>query len=217
METELRRLYQEIPVRSAGVALAQADSAMVLLHGRGATAESILELAAVLPYPGMAYLAPQAVGNSWYPHSFTAALDKNEPMLSLGLGMIAQLIAEVEAGGVPAGKIVLAGFSQGACLVSEFVARHARQYGALLVFSGGLIGPRGTPRDYSGDLDGTPVLIACSDSDPHIPLWRVHETTTTFWKLGAQVHEAIYPDMGHTIIPDEIALAKQILETLASS
>jgi predicted esterase len=190
---------------------------MILVHGRGATAESILELASLLPQAGMASLAPQAVHNSWYPYSFMYPTEQNEPYLTSALARLGELVAEVEAAGIPAEKLVLAGFSQGACLAAEFAARNARRYGGLLLFSGGLIGPPGTPRDYAGSLDGTPVFIGCSDADFHIPLERVQETTATLRRMGAAVTEKIYPGLGHTIIGDEIEQARRLLRAVDSN
>ncbi len=206
--------HQGQKVYTGGRPLAEANGAMILVHGRGATAPSILELADLLPHPDLAYLAPQASNNTWYPYSFLSPLGQNEPGLSSGLQALADLVARIEAAGIPAEKIILGGFSQGACLASEFVARNARRYGGLLVFSGGVIGPPGTPRDYDGSLDGTPVFLGCSDSDFHIPVERVHETTVVFEELGADVTEKIYPRMGHTIIQDEIDQAQKIVEGL---
>lgn len=203
--------HQGQPVLAAGVPLPDARAAMILVHGRGATAASILELARLLPHPAMAYFAPQAQGNTWYPFSFLAPMNQNQPGLDSGLQVLGDLVAQVEAAGIPAERILLAGFSQGACLASEFMARHARRYGGLLVFSGGVIGPPGTPRDYAGSLDGTPVFIGCSDVDFHIPLERVDETAVVFAALGAQVDKQIYPGMGHTIIQDEIDRANTIV------
>jgi predicted esterase len=187
---------------------------MILVHGRGASAENIMDLADLLPHPGMAYLAPQAANDTWYPYSFMNPMEQNEPYLSSALARLESLVAEVEAAGIPAEKIVLAGFSQGACLASEFAARNARRYGGLLLFSGGLIGPPGTARSYDGSLDGTPVFIGCSDVDFHIPLERVRETTAVLTELGAAVTEKIYPGMDHTIIQDEIDHARHLLQTL---
>lgn len=206
--------HQGQPVLVAGKPLAQARAAMILVHGRGATAESILDLASLLPHPDFTYLAPQAAGFTWYPYSFLAPLSQNEPGLTSGLHVITELVSQVEAAGIPAEHIVLGGFSQGACLVSEFAARHARRYGGLLVFSGGVIGPPGTPRSYEGSLMGTPVFLGCSDVDPHIPLARVQETADLFQNLGGQVTAKIYPQMGHTIIQDEIDQAQQIVNGL---
>ena len=206
--------HQGQKVYSSGKPLDEAQAAMILVHGRGATAVSILELADHLQHPDFAYLAPQAVGNTWYPYSFLAPMDQNEPGLSSGLQAIGDLVAQIEAEGIPAERIVLAGFSQGACLASEYMARNARRYGGLLVFSGGVIGPPETPRDYAGSLDNTPVFIGCSDVDFHIPLERVEETAVVFTNLGATVNKQIYPSMGHTIVQDEIEQANKIVQAV---
>jgi predicted esterase len=209
--------HQGQPLYTAGVALEQADAAMILAHGRGAGATDILGVARLLDHPQYAYLAPQAANNTWYPHSFLTSIEGNEPGLSSGLQALDGLVAQVEAAGIPAQRIVLGGFSQGACLASEYVARHARRYGGLLVFSGGVIGPPGTPRDYAGSLEGTPVLIGCSDVDPHIPLERVQETADVFTKLGGDVSLQVYPGMGHTINQDEIDRALAIVQGVVAS
>lgn len=195
----------------AGAPLAKARGAMILLHGRGATAESILDLADFIPHPGLAYLAPQAADYAWYPYSFLEPLSRNEPYLSSALATVERLVAEIEAAGIPAARIVLAGFSQGACLAAEYAARHAQRFGGLLIFSGGLIGPDGTPRDYPGSLDGTPALLGCSDADPYIPVGRVRQTATLFERMGAAVDLRIYPRMGHTINDDEIKAATDLV------
>ena len=193
---------------------------MILIHGRGATAPSILELSDLLHHPEMAYLAPQAANNTWYPYSFLSPIPQNEPGISSGLQMIGDLIAQIEAAGIPRSKIIIAGFSQGACLSSEYVARNAvvgrnpDRYGGLLAFSGGVIGPLDMERTDSGDLRQTPVFIGCSDIDPHIPLRRVEETAELFTKLNAQVNKQIYPRMAHTIIQDEIDQAMKIVESI---
>ena len=205
------------PVYTAGQPLNEAKAAMILVHGRGATAPSILELANALYHPDFVYLAPQAANNTWYPNSFLSPIPGNEPGLSSGLAVLGDLIAQIEAAGISAEKIVLAGFSQGACLASEFVARNARPYGGLLAFSGGVIGPPGTPRNYEGSLEGMPVFMGCSDSDFHIPVERVHESTAVFEALGAAVTERIYPNMGHTIIQDEIDQARGIVEGVVTA
>ncbi len=203
--------HQGQPVLEAGVELAEAKAAMILVHGRGASAHDILDLARVLDTDGYAVLAPQAAGNTWYPNSFLFPMESNEPGLSSGLQVLNDLVADVEAAGVPAERIVLGGFSQGACLASEYVARNARRFGGLLVFSGGVIGPPGTSRDYEGSLDGMPVFVGCSDVDAHIPLERVEETADVFTELGGEVSLQIYPGMGHTIIQDEIDRANEIV------
>jgi phospholipase/carboxylesterase/glyoxalase family protein len=209
--------HQGQKVYRAGKALDQATTAMILIHGRGATAPSILELASVLPHPDMAYLAPQAAGNTWYPNSFLSPMDQNEPGLSSALAVVADLLKQIEAAGISPEKVIIAGFSQGACLASEFTARNARRYGGLLVFSGGLIGPPGTPRDYAGTLEDTPVFVGCSNVDFHIPEERVHETSTVLQKMGGSVTERIYPNMEHTIIQDEIDEARKIVDALGGA
>ena len=209
-------LHQEQPIALAGQALEQAQAALILLHGRGADAPSILLLAEELYQPAFAYLAPQAAGNSWYPYTFLASVERNEPWLSSALAQVGEVVALVEAAGIPAERIVLGGFSQGACLASEFMARNARRYGGLLAFSGGLIGPLGTPRAYTGSLGGTPVFLGCSDVDAHIPKSRVEETAAVLEGLDAQVTLRLYPGMGHTINADEITQARGLLrEVLA--
>lgn len=207
-------LHQTQSIPHAGQPLDQAQAALILLHGRGASAADILLLAEELHQPAYAYLAPQAANNTWYPFTFLAPMQQNEPWLSSALARVGEVVATVEAAGVPAQRIVLGGFSQGACLASEFLARHARRYGGLLAFSGGLIGPPGTPRAYAGSLDGTPVFLGCSDVDPHIPKARVEETAAVLESIGAQVTMRLYPGMGHTINKDEITHARALLQNV---
>jgi predicted esterase len=202
-----------MPVVEAGEPLAKARAAMILLHGRGATAEDIMTIAAELLHPGFAYLAPQAEGNAWYPYPFTAPLEQNEPYLSAALGVIEGLLTRVEAT-IPAQRVILLGFSQGACLTLEFAARHARRYAGVVGLSGGLIGPPGTPRDYPGTLDGTPVFLGCSDVDPHIPKERVIETSEVFHRMGAKVRMRLYRGMGHTVNEEEIESVREIVESV---
>ncbi len=204
--------HQGQPVYSAGKALSEAKGAMVLLHGRGASAPSILELGQALYDPDLAYLAPQAARSTWYPYSFLAPLRQNEPSLSSALQAIADVIATIEAAGIPPEKIILGGFSQGACLTSEFAAQNPKRYGGLLIFSGGVIGPLGMPRHYTGSLEGTPVFIGCSDVDFHIPVERVHESAQLLSQLGANVTKKIYPKMAHTIIQDELHHALELVK-----
>ncbi|MEO8358365.1 MAG: phospholipase [Chloroflexota bacterium] len=199
------------PVYTAGTVLNEATAAMILLHGRGATAEDILSLAAELTFPGLTFLAPQASGYTWYPNRFILPVEQNEPHLSSALGLIDGIIKQVERA-IPLEHIFIGGFSQGACLASEYVIRHPRRYAGLLAFSGGYIGPLNAPREPKGDLEGMPAFLGCSDVDPHIPLQRVKETTALLQAMGAQVTEKIYPQMGHTIVEDEIDEAKRIIE-----
>jgi len=204
------------PVLTDGAPLDRARAALILLHGRGASAESILSLAHDIGHPGFAYLAPQAAGFTWYPLPFTAPLDANEPFLSSAIALVDAVAARVEQAGLPAERIALAGFSQGACLALEYAARRARRYGGVLGFSGGLIGPDDTPRDYAGSLDGTPVFLGCGDRDSHIPLARVEHSAEVFLQLGADVTKRIYPNMGHAINADEVAFASDLLSSLLS-
>jgi phospholipase/carboxylesterase len=188
---------------------------MILVHGRGASAADIMTLGAELMHPGFAYLAPQAAGNVWYPNAFTAPMESNEPYLSSALEVLAALLVIVEES-VPANRVILLGFSQGACLTLEFAARHARRYGGVVGLSGGLIGPDGTPRDYPGSFDGTPVFLGCSDVDPHIRKDRVLEAAEVYERMGAKVTAKLYPGMGHTVNEDEIQIVRGMLAATAS-
>jgi predicted esterase len=199
------------PVLTLGPLPKDARLTMILVHGRGASADDILGLAREFRQNDVAYLAPQAAGNSWYPYSFLTPIPQNEPGLTSALGVLEQLVSTVGDQGVPAERVGFLGFSQGACLSLEFAARHARRYAAVVGLSGGLIGPPGTPRAYPGSAGGTFVFLGCSDVDPHIPLERVQETADVFRQLGAVVDERIYRGMGHTVNPDEIAAVRLIL------
>lgn len=203
-------------VLHAGHSLANASAAAILVHGRGGSAEGMLDLARAIGGDGVAWLAPQAAGGSWYPFSFLAEIASNEPWLSSSLALLDRMVGRCGEAGLPPERVALAGFSQGACLCSEYAARNARRYGGLILLSGGLIGPPGTPRDYAGSLAGTPVLIGCSDVDPHIPVERVRETGRVLQSLGAEVDERIYPGLGHTVIDDEIAAARTIVHGIAA-
>ena len=198
-------------IAMGGAPLTRAKAAMILLHGRGATAEGMLDLADVFAQPDMAYLAPQAPGRTWYPHSFLAPIEQNEPHLSRALAQVDALVSELGHNGFAPQRIVLLGFSQGGCLALEHAARNAQRYGAVIGLSAGLVGPEGTPRDYRGSLAGTRVVLGCSDVDAHIPLARVKETTRVLGALGGDVVERIYPGMGHTINDDEIAQVRAAL------
>lgn len=206
--------HQGQPTLRAGVDLAEATSAMILIHGRGASAEDIMLLAEELRHPGMVYLAPQASGYTWYPHSFLSPVAQNEPGISSGLQVIADMLTALAGRGIPPARVVLAGFSQGACLTSEFIARHPQRYGGALIFSGGVIGPPGMARQDEGDLGGTPIFIGCGDPDSHIPRSRVEETAEIFQRMGGDVVAQIYPGMGHTINQAEIAQARATLARL---
>lgn len=196
-----------------GEPLATAHAAMILAHGRGATAEDIMTVAVEVKMPGFAYLAPQAAGNAWYPNPFTAPLESNEPHLSSALEVLEGLLERVETH-VPAERVVLLGFSQGACLTLEFAARHARRFGALVGLSGGLIGPDDTPRDYPGDFAGTPAFLGCSDVDPHIPKDRVVASGEVFKRMGAALTLRLYPGMAHTVSAEEIETVRELLASV---
>jgi len=200
------------PVLTFGPPPAEARLGAILIHGRGASADDILGLAHEFALPDVAYLAPEAAGHTWYPYSFLTNMDRNEPYLSSALLVIEGLVQQFAQQGLPAERVALMGFSQGACLTLEFAARHARRYAAIAGFSGGVIGPPGTPRDYPGSFDGTPAFIGCSDIDPHIPVERVRESAELFRTMGATVDERIYPGMGHTINQAEIDAVRLLLE-----
>lgn len=205
----MHTLHAGQPLRHAGAPLdgpRPARAAMVMVHGRGGSADDILGLTELFAgaSEGWAFVAPQAANFTWYPERFMAPMERNEPWLSSALETVGRSVAQVESAGVPSDRIVLLGFSQGACLTSEWVARNARRFGGVAALSGGLIGPEGTPRDYAGSLAGTPALLGCSDRDPHIPEPRVRETATVLERLGAQVDLRIYPNAPHGIFEDEI-------------
>ena len=205
-------LHQGQPVLTAGKPLAEAQAAMICVHGRGASAADILSLAAELARPEFAYLAPQAAGNTWYPQRFLEPLESNEPWLSSALAAVGDVLASVGAAGIPPERTLLLGFSQGACLALEFAARNARRYGGVVGLSGGLIGPDGTPRDYPGSLDGTPVFLGCSNHDMHVPKERVEESAHVLGRLGGQVRLRLYPDLGHEVNADEIAFVRGMMD-----
>lgn len=198
-------------VLTLGPPPAEARLGAILIHGRGASAADILGLAHELALPDVAYLAPEAAGHTWYPYSFMTDMERNEPGLSSALQVIESLLQQFAQQGVPAERVALMGFSQGACLTLEFAARHARRYAAIAGFSGGVIGPPGTPRDYAGSFDGTPVFVGCSDVDPHIPVERVRESADVYRRMGAAVDEQIYAGMGHTISQAEIDAVRLLL------
>ncbi|NIC00437.1 dienelactone hydrolase family protein [Halobacterium sp. R2-5] len=201
------------PVEHRGPSLADAERAVILLHGRGARAQGMLGFADDLPSEGTAFVAPQAARATWYPNSFLEPTEENEPWLSSALGLVSDVFADVTEH-VPADRVALLGFSQGSCLGSEFVARNPQRFGGFVAFSGGLHGPEGTTHDYDGDLDETPVFLGCSDRDPHIPEERVHETRDVFESMNADVTERIYEGMGHTVNEDELEHAADILGSL---
>lgn len=204
-----------------GATLDVAQAAVILVHGRGDSASGILGLANALPNAGLAFLAPQARGSTWYPYSFLAPLQQNEPGLSSGINVIARIVEKIRTAGHGTETTAIIGFSQGACLAAEFVARNPARYGGVAILSGGLIGNREKPGvappddkefEYEGDLRGTPVYLGCSDNDPHIPLSRVQKSKEVFFGLGAEVTMEIFPGMGHSINGHEITHLRSLLD-----
>jgi predicted esterase len=197
----------------AGEPLVSARAAMILLHGRGATAEDIMTIASEVHRPGWSYLAPQAADSTWYPNPFTMPPESNEPYLSAALDMVSGFFERVEAS-VPAQRVIVLGFSQGGCLTLEWAARNARRLGAVVGLSAGIIGPDGTPRDYPGAFDGTPVFLGCSDVDPYIHKHRVVETGDVFRRMGAEVTLRFYPGMAHLVSGEEIATISELVDSI---
>ena len=195
----------------------RADIVVVLVHGRGATAQSMIDFASNLALDGAALLAPQAEGYQWYPHSFLVDVEDNEPYLSSSLALLGRITDEIDASGPGCVRTMLLGFSQGACLMLEYAARNPTRFGAIAGLSGGLIGPSGTARDYAGSLGGTPVFLGCGDRDPHIPTERVEETANVLGRMGAEVTMRIYPGMGHTVNNDEIAEVGTLIDRVRTS
>ncbi|HZM22446.1 MAG TPA: dienelactone hydrolase family protein [Anaerolineales bacterium] len=209
--------HQGQPTLIRGERLSQARAAMLMVHGRGATAEDILSLAGELNQPGFAYLAPQAAGNTWYPNRFLVPLDENEPWLSSALSFVGDIYSQIINAGLPPERVMLLGFSQGACLTLEFSARNARRHGGIVGLSGALIGPDDAPRDYKGSLEATPVFLGCSDVDFHVPKERVDQTAEVLRRLGGEVTKRLYPNMDHSVNLDEINFVRGMMQSLIVS
>ncbi len=215
--------HSDQPIEHTGPALAEASAAMVLIHGRGARASGMLGLATEIGTDDVAYVAPQAQRGTWYPNSFLADLESNQPHLDSALELIDQLVADIVAGevgdggsdGIPRDRILLLGFSQGGCLATEYAARNAGRYGGVVALSGGLIGPEGTPREYDGSMNGTPVFVGCGDRDQHIPVDRVEETARVFEELDADVEKRLYEGVGHTVLEDELEYVRDLVADVA--
>ena len=203
--------HRDQPVRTLGASLAQAAAAIVLLHGRGASAEDILGLAGEMYDERIAYLAPQAADHRWYPYSFMAPIAENEPWLSSALAKVAAVVELAVDGGVSLEHIFVCGFSQGACLSTEFIARNPARYGGLVAFTGGLIGPAGTDLHHAGNLAGMPALFCSGDPDPHVPWSRVLESAKQLTAMGAEVETKRYPGRPHTVLPQEIKAARELI------
>ena len=204
--------HRDQPVLTAGRKLSEAAGAIILVHGRGASAEDILQLRDELDYPELAYVAPQAAENAWYPYSFLAPIEQNEPWLTSALNKLKNIVSNITREGIPQDTIVIAGFSQGACLASEFVARNAANYARLIAFTGGLIGSPGTAFHYAGSLSGTPAFLGAGDPDAHVPWQRVRESADVLSALGAHVLLRRYPRMPHTINLPELEEARRLLD-----
>jgi phospholipase/carboxylesterase len=196
---------------TAGQPLSPGNKVLIMLHGRGAGAQDILSLSAHLNVKEYTLIAPEATNNTWYPYSFLERQEQNEPWLSSSLSLIKEIVDDLYSQGVAPGKIFFTGFSQGACLTLEFVARNAAKYGGVAAFTGGLIGDKINTENYSGDFGGTPIFIGTSDPDPHVPVERVKESTKILTGMHAKVTEKIYPAMGHTINQDEIENANRLV------
>jgi predicted esterase len=209
--------HGECPVVEAGAAIGESRAAAIMVHGRNSAPSNILDLVPRLDRPAFTYLAPAATNRTWYPFSFMADRATNEPGVSSGLFVIEQLIGRVTAQGIPRERIVLLGFSQGACLTAEFARRHASRFGGIVVFSGGVVGPPGTRWDEPGRFDGTPVFLGCSDGDSHVPRSRVLETADLFTRMGAVVTTRIYAGMGHLVNDDEVAFAQHVIDAAEHS
>lgn len=194
-----------------GAPLAEAAGAIVLLHGRGGSAQDSLALARELDLPRFAWYAPEAGGRAWYAYSMLEKVEKNQAQLNSALRLLKTVMGRIEAAGIPFERVAFVGFSQGACLAVEFAVRNARRYGAVVALSGGLIGPEGTPRDYAGSFDGTPVFLGSGDMDPNVPKRRVEETAAVFERMGASVSRRIYPGLGHAVNPEELAFVRGML------
>lgn len=204
------------PIERLGAPFEAARAAVIMIHGRGAAPRSILELVPAIDHPAVTYLAPAASGGTWYPAGFTAPIERNEPGITSGISVIHALIDTVLAAGIAADRVVLLGFSQGACLACTAAQRRPRRYGGLVIFSGGLIGPPGTTWNENGTFGATPVFLGCSAHDPHIPEARVHETAAVFERMGAEVTTRIYPGSDHMVNNEEIGVARDLLARLAS-
>jgi phospholipase/carboxylesterase len=195
----------------SGLPLHQAKKALIMLHGRGGSAEDILSLAQHLPVQDFYIAAPQATNNTWYPLSFLAPLQQNEPWLSSGLQVVNEVTDHIQANGITADKIFILGFSQGACLTVEFAARNAQKYGGIIALTGGLIGDKLEPSRYSGNFSGTPILMTNGSNDPHVPLVRSEQSKQQLEKMNAKVELLVYPNRPHTILQEELKVVMEYL------
>ncbi|HET9235048.1 MAG TPA: dienelactone hydrolase family protein [Candidatus Eisenbacteria bacterium] len=203
------------PVETRGPRPEDARAAVIMIHGRNAMPQSILELVSLIGLKDIHYVAPAAENNTWYPYSFLTEIEKNEPGISSGYFVIDGLVNDLLARGLTRERILLLGFSQGGCLASTYAARRAARYGGVFALSGGLIGPPGTRWDFPGSFEGTPVFLGCSDVDGHIPKERVQESAEVFRRMQADVTMRLYSGMGHTVNNDEVIFIRQTLTGIA--
>jgi predicted esterase len=204
--------HADQPVTVAGPPLHESGRAVVMIHGRNASPRNILDLVPRLNRPGFTYLAPAAANNTWYPFSFLEPVVKNEPYLTSAIKRLEHVLRDVMTAGVASPRVVLLGFSQGACLAAEFAYRHAERFGGVVLFSGGLIGPPGSTWPTTRSFRRTPMFLGCSDVDAHVPERRVTETADVFGHMDADVTKRIYPGMGHLVCEDEIVAAQSLLD-----
>lgn len=210
--------HADQPILTAGADPADADVAVVLVHGRGATARGMLGFADEFDREGVHYVAPQAQRGTWYPNSFMAPAESNEPYYESAVAHVDRAVEQArETTGLPTEKLVLTGFSQGACLLSSYVATHPTRYGGVVLLSGGFVGPEGTDFRFEGSLDGTPVMLGVSDDDPHIPLSRAEETAEELDRMGADVRFDVYEGRGHGVFPEEVEYARDLLDSLSAA
>lgn len=205
------QIHEKQAVLQQGVPVQEASQVVIMLHGRGSTAQAMRPLAEALDIGDTSFIIPQAAQNRWYPYSAFSPIELNEPDLSSAMAQIDQLVNELRSEGIAEEKMVFGGFSQGACLAAEYVARNATRYGGLFVLSGALIGPPGTPRDYAGAFDGMPVFIGSSDVDPWVAHDLVADTAGVFERMGAKVDFRTYPGMAHTVNQDEMEAVQGLL------
>lgn len=202
--------HQYGTVHTFGAAPEVALGVVILLHGRGGSAEDILSLAREFELPQLAYFAPQAAGHSWYPNSFMASVASNQPWLCSALNKVESIVQMAQDAGIAADRVAVGGFSQGACLATEFVASHPKRYAALFALTGGLVGPPGSDLAHQGSLAGTPAFFGSGDPDPHVPWQRVRDSAQVLESMGAIVNVKRYPGRGHTVSSEELAITREL-------
>jgi phospholipase/carboxylesterase len=209
--------HQEPKPHRHGASVGRAKAAMIMIHGRGATAKSMFPLADELAQPDFHYIAPQAQHHTWYPHSFLEPKEKNQEGIQSGMQVINDLVESLSNAGIPNENIILLGFSQGACLAQEYIARHPQKLGGIVGLSGGLIGQQVNPEHYKGTLENTPIFIGCGENDQHVPVERIHLTASVMEQLNGAVNKQIYPNMGHTVNEDEIKTIRAMMAKILSN